>query len=246
MVNTFIVADDVQDSVALLDTRRLGKQRVEAQQILNILLDAQAIAIHFQWDPQPRQPGLEGDILREQWLREVYRRYKSQSVRLFCNDGEKYGTLSPSGRKVNGGFSSHPMVAMWVGYEDGLRYYINATIIEWIHRGKVNNMRFHILYEMPQFPWWTKNKALQYSHQSALLRKEKVRKEKRWYWTINDWSHVLDTGVPGEVPGGWYRCGYLWISRLTLTERQLLLSSSATEKEMQKLCYPIMNDFDDM
>lgn len=230
MVNTFIVCPDVQESVALLDSRRLGKQRVEAQQILNILLDAIAIAKHFQWDPQPSQQGLSGDILREQWLRSVFSRYKAQSVRLYCVD-EQYST-SATGRKVNGGFSSHPMVEMWVGYEDGLRYYINATIVEWVNRGKVNNMKFHVLYEMPEMPWWTASKYLHYSHCSALLRKEKVRKEPQWYR-----RRLPDIGE-------WYNHGYLWISRLNLADRQLLVDGSNDINVLLKLSYPIMNDFD--
>jgi hypothetical protein len=37
MVNTFIISTDLQESFALLDFKRLGKQRLEAKQIINIL-----------------------------------------------------------------------------------------------------------------------------------------------------------------------------------------------------------------
>lgn len=37
MVNTFIISTNLQESFALLDYKRLGKQRLEAKQIINIL-----------------------------------------------------------------------------------------------------------------------------------------------------------------------------------------------------------------
>lgn len=37
MVNTFIVSDDYETTAKLLDYKRLGKQRVEAMQLINIL-----------------------------------------------------------------------------------------------------------------------------------------------------------------------------------------------------------------
>lgn len=39
MVNTFLPYPDIERSVATLDNKRLGKQRVECHQILGILLD---------------------------------------------------------------------------------------------------------------------------------------------------------------------------------------------------------------
>lgn len=38
MVNTFILCSDLRESFKLLDNRRLGKQRVEAKQIIDVLL----------------------------------------------------------------------------------------------------------------------------------------------------------------------------------------------------------------
>ena len=40
MVNTFLISSDFKQSAKFLDWRRLGKQRAEAFQILNIILDA--------------------------------------------------------------------------------------------------------------------------------------------------------------------------------------------------------------
>ena len=44
MVNTFILDHDYNISASKLDRARLGKQRVEAEQILNILLNLHACA----------------------------------------------------------------------------------------------------------------------------------------------------------------------------------------------------------
>ena len=116
MVNTFIPYSNYKKIAKCLDNKRLGKQRVEAQQILNIL--------------------------------------------------EK---------KANGenpkGWAHHPIVHMWEGYEQALKYYINVMIEEWIKRGFVNNMMIHKLKTTPAIPWFVKCKPINYSHQASLIRK---------------------------------------------------------------------------
>lgn len=71
-MQTFLPYPDITLSAAVLDYKRLGKQRVEAMQILNALA------------------GLKR------------------------------------------GWTNHPAVRMWRGYEDGLAAYHDACISEWI------------------------------------------------------------------------------------------------------------------
>lgn len=97
----------------LLDDQRLGKQRVEAMQILHIL--------------QGKQKG----------------------------------------------FSKHPIVKSWQGYEDGLKYYINCCIYEWVQRGMQNNMKVYDIPDQIVVPWWVFWRPLIMSHRMMMTRKDK-------------------------------------------------------------------------
>lgn len=244
MVNTFITRYPLPDAVRDLDRQRLGKQRVEAQQILTAILNAHAIARLYSLPHCPslsEHPGPAGDILREGWYKTVYDFYKSVkgAVYRYPQDENEY-SLTPTSlhTKLCGvGFASHPATLMWVGYEDGLRYYINLCILEWIHRGYNNTMRFHVLLmehedDIPELPWWVRAPSLHKSHRSALLRKEKVRKEKKWYWSM---PHIAE----GTVNTAWYYTGYLWTTHLTLEQRLRVQS----EELLPELCDAMTNDF---
>lgn len=218
MVNTFIISDDIRQSIKLLDNRRLGKQRVEAQQILNLLLDAIYICDELDWNPQPKGFDLEHDIAREEWFKNVFKQYKSLPF-----------FIAREGRVIQGGWATHTAVLMWIGYEEALKEYITLCIQEWKRRGFKNTMT---TYEVsnPVYPWWTRNTTLINSHISALLRKEKVRKESKWYWEMNDFVKISQTK--------WYSTGYLWISHLTLEQRKKLSIC-----DDPSLCDPQTNDF---
>jgi hypothetical protein len=219
MVNTFILAYDVREAVRLLDKRRLGKQRVEAQQILRVLLDSKIIAKHMGLPPQPTTPGIPGDIEREIWYKNVYSRYRKHDTRYVLN-----------GRTIKGGWSNHPMAIMWIGYEKALKEYINFCIDEWVSRGFKNNMSVHIIKSPPVYPWWVTNKSLINSHISAVLRKEFCRKEPKWYWGMDALVQIADTE--------WYRKGYLWVGSLTLEQRLELYNGTHSAS----YCHEQMND----
>ena len=68
-------------------------------------------------------------------------------------------------------WTHHPAVHMWVGYIDGLKYYINCMIHEWVHRGYTNTMEIYVLPPYVQVPWWTQWSRLHQSHRAMLLRK---------------------------------------------------------------------------
>lgn len=130
-MNTFLPYADFTRSAKCLDDRRLGKQRVEAMQILN--------ALH------------RGD----------------------------------------GGWIHHPAVLMWRGYEDALRLYMNACIMEWISRGFVNRMLLAEVELPVTMPPWLGDRRFHRSHRSSLLRKDpsfygrygwKVRPDLPYFW----------------------------------------------------------------
>ena len=120
---TFVVVGDMVLNAQYLSTSHLGKQRVEAFQILNVL---------------------EG---------------KSK------------------------GWSTHLATLAWVGYIDGLKFYINCMINEWIRRGHTNTMQVYELPETVDLPWWTQWGRLHETHKAMLLRKNPGHYSK--YFTMN-------------------------------------------------------------
>lgn len=167
MVVTFCVANCPKECAKALDNRRLGKQRVEAMQIINLL-----------------------------------------------ESNEKKG------------FKHHPASLMWKDHIDGLKYYCNCIIEEWISRGFKNTMD---LYDIPFLkdnttnmdntsinkdpkdntvtitnqknttvilPWWFTNKCLQMSHKCSLQRKDP-----KYYKFDVDNTYMLT--------------GYIWPSKLS-------------------------------
>ncbi len=221
MVNTFVLCDNVRESMRLLDNRRLGKQRVEAQQILRVLLDSKIIAKHMGLPPQPIGYTIADDIARETWYKNVYALYRKHDTHFVVK-----------GRVLKGGWSNHPMAIMWIGYEDALKEYINFCIDEWVSRGFKNTMLTHKSPGgvPPVYPWWITNTTLINSHISAVLRKEYCRNEPRWYWAMEKLVAISHTP--------WYQKGYLWVGSLTLEQRTELANGAHTAS----YCHEQMND----
>jgi len=122
-MQTFLPYPSFRVSAKLLDYKRLGKQRVEARQILNAL-------------------------------------------------------------QKGGGWSHHPAVTMWRGYEEALTEYGNIMIEEWIRRGYQNNMEI-IPVENPVMPHWLFGENFHAAHRSALLRKDREWYS-QWGWLERD------------------------------------------------------------
>jgi len=110
-MQTFAPYSDVEKIASSLDYRRLGKQRVEAMQILNAI------------------------------------------------------------QKKNG-WSNHPIVSMWRGYENALKFYCNTMISEWKRRGYNNTMKLYDIKGKIEFPKWWGREDFHSSHRAALLAKD--------------------------------------------------------------------------
>jgi hypothetical protein len=178
MVNTFLVDSNFDTSASLLDSRRLGKQRVEAYQILNILENLRILS---------GQSGIRcmGDF--NTFVNEIKQWYAKQAfVYILCEDGlieyedKKNITLEPNQRVIKMGFSTHPAVEMWYGYEDALKEYIDAHINQWIKRGYKNTMKIYNV-KAKKYPGWVYWEHFHDNHKGALLKKELDRNEKPWY-----------------------------------------------------------------
>lgn len=76
MVNTFIICQDWTRSAALLDYKRLGKQRVEAYQIWRLVNYLEFLG-EFYLDPLPINPAE-----RHSWVRRIAKRYNNYDYRL--------------------------------------------------------------------------------------------------------------------------------------------------------------------
>jgi hypothetical protein len=124
LMQTFPPYQSFTKTARVLDYRRLGKQRVEARQILNAM------------------------------------------------------------SKV-GGWSNHPAVKMWRGYEAALIHYSNVMIQEWVSRGYRNTMEI-LDHGTVKLPPWVGDSAFHASHRSNLLRKDPS-----WYGKFG-WSESPD------------------------------------------------------
>lgn len=78
MVNTFLPYGDFKRVASILDYKRLGKQRVEAKQILNILMGkAKSLAWHnhpvvLMWKGHIQALKLYHNIMIDEWVRRGY------------------------------------------------------------------------------------------------------------------------------------------------------------------------------
>jgi hypothetical protein len=61
---------------------------------------------------------------------------------------------------------------MWRGYEDALRFYMNACIREWIRRGRNNNMQLADSPAGVTMPPWLGDERVHSAYRAMLLRKD--------------------------------------------------------------------------
>ena len=93
-----------------------------------------------------------------------------------------------------GGWSNHPAVRMWMGYEDALKHYANCAIIEWVNRGYNNNLQlFNIDKDKINYPQWLGDMRVHISHRANLIRKFSEHYSRLWpdieafegyYWPV--------------------------------------------------------------
>lgn len=261
MVNTFLLCSNIKKSMANIDSRRLGKQRVEAMQILHILIFANLIAIYYPEFKLPvpinscaahskafelyntqdtiliykisvmHAPSLKLKTLKDEKIDKTAKKEK-HAVKIKKTD-IKNPLLVDFPHKVSSAYCNHPMVLMWVGHVSGLKMYINLCIDEWVKRKYENKMHQYVLPKNVSMPWWIKCSAVHKSHCAALLRKEYVRKEPMWYWTRPWIADIAKTS--------WYKYGYVWLPHLSA---DIIARLKAGEDVDAKLvCDPIKNDF---
>jgi hypothetical protein len=174
---TFLVDENFRTSAALLDSRRLGKQRVEALQILVLLRKIHLVALLLKIVVPPRETST---IEKRKWIKDLVGVYKKSPVKIIV---ARNGIVNQTeyGEYDKLGWYSHPIVAMWFGYEEALVEYLHAHLFEWIERGFRNTMIFQAFQGKIIYPPWISDDRIHDNHRGALLKKEITRKEKEWY-----------------------------------------------------------------
>ena len=139
-MQTFLPYPEFDKSAAVLDWERLGKQRVEAYQIIRAIT-------------------------------------------------------------LGNGWSNHPVVKMWTGFEDALKLYSNAMVEEWVRRGYRNSLEIYDLTGCGiAYPWWLGIEEFHAAHRAALLAKNYGHYSKygwveepgiRYVWYGKDSARIL-------------------------------------------------------
>lgn len=193
MVNTFLVCFDFKKSAAILDYKRLGKQRVEAQQVLNLLLQIRYIADELKLSYPTTSIEWKSFVKTIKTATKENTWIWSSKNKNACIYDDKLNI--DDYKVVKLGFCHHPLLMMWWNYEDALKYYINCHIEEWIKRGYKNNMQIHELPDNIDLPWWTADDKFHKCHQAALLSKDQNYYSKYFddiefneYW----WPSIFD------------------------------------------------------
>ena len=157
---------DFQKSAKVLDRQRLGKQRVEAWQILqiNLFITGQTTA---KYCPECKYVYLND----------------SYSCRCLAEKVELYYKDLPGEHIIP--WENHPAVLMWRGYEVNLAYYGWVMCKEWKYERGYNDTLMEKFYQYfdvrvdntvllnlhKHRPKWLGNKQFHLSHQSNLVRK---------------------------------------------------------------------------
>lgn len=200
---------DYEQSAASLDRARLGKQRVEAFQVLTIIEHLKFLGQIFNY-PYPTDFNLLTD-----WIKEIlavykklpyfyiFKEYKVEQVcsidkEIFRIDGkEKVVEFKQQGYTIiKIGFSYHPCVKMWFYHTNSLKEYINVHINEWIKRGYNNNMKIYLDVKNEEKPYFAT--LVNVNHRSVLYKKEVDKygeeiNKNSWYILKNDFIEANGT-----------------------------------------------------
>jgi len=122
-----------------------------------------------------------------------------------------------SGEATTAGWRNHTAVKMWRGYIDGLKYYIDCVIREWIRRGYANTMEIYNISGQVRLPWWTQWPKLHKTHQAMLLRKDPHHYQKHF-----------------SMDPEYKDVGYIWPHTITRKEQ--------LHAPLSEICAPIPKD----
>lgn len=162
--------------MACLNNKHIGKQRVEAMQILH--------AVIF-WRRFMQDVGVPEHTSVEQLLNSLYQIFKTKDYTYMFNHAGDISERRPKDyvlteeEKSQGlwiirervGFGFHSATRMWLQYPDALKVYLNASIDDFEQRGGKNNMRRYVIPESYDTPPWVTSRRFIATMHINLLKK---------------------------------------------------------------------------
>lgn len=158
--------DSFNKTAKTLDYKRLGKQRVEAMQLLNVLLYRIKLDTEYKTHQEVKELLIKYDEIN--WPFKPTYKYTKKIL-------EK-GMLKHS-----------PALKMWIGYVEELKLYFNCIVKEWKSRGYKNNLPLEIVDESSlRIPPFLQNEDF-----IKIQRQNLIRKDKNYYGEI--WKDLEET-----------------------------------------------------
>jgi hypothetical protein len=154
-MQTFLPYPNFKKSLQILDYRRLGKQRLEAYQIIRILKAASQSKVYR-----------DGKEEATQAYGTIHRGADDEA-----NKGRRMNTKR---HKFGGGWRNHPAVKMWRGHINALKLYYNLSLDKWISRGYKDRMQKMSIHGKIVYPAWFGRNKFHSAHRSNLLLKDAV------------------------------------------------------------------------
>jgi len=170
-MQTFLPYPDFKKSLQTLDYRRLGKQRVEAYQIIRILKAASQSKVYR--DGKKKATQTYGAIRRGA-----------------DDEANKGRRMNAKWHKFGGSYSNHPAVRMWRGHINALKLYYNLSLDEWISRGYKNRMQKMTIRGKIIYPAWFGRNKFHAAHRSNLLRKYPAYYGNYSWWEKHDLPYL--------------------------------------------------------
>jgi ribosomal protein L37AE/L43A len=165
-MQTFLPYSHYSLSAKVLDVKRLGKQRVEALQILQVLSKGKYYC------PE---------------CKKTVTHFNEHKTGYHCYDCEMPLKMTA--------WYNHPAVQMWKGYERGLLLYLQEMCAEWVGRGYNDTCwekAQQIVFKNGPIllPDWIGNETFHKSHQSNLLRKNPEHYGQYFFGVPDDLPYV--------------------------------------------------------
>lgn len=176
-MQTFLPYADYEQSAAVLDQKRLGKQRVETLQIMQVLLGERLITSdkvsYF-----VKVLNEDGELVTVERTRKIPRPK----------------ALWGRQKMTSKGWRNHPAVTMWRGHELELLKYQEAICNEWTSRGYKDTCYEKTAYLLSthsegmstEKPKWLGDEKFHRGHKSNLRRKDEDFYSKFWPTTPAD------------------------------------------------------------
>lgn len=146
------------ETAKILDPKRLGKQRVEASQLINIIENKIKLDDDYEDRIQAKKIVSEFEDKPDKWPYKIeFEKFKKRLKRV--------------------GFRNHPAVKQWTPYVESLKLYFNVMVKQWVLKGYNNNYSPYKINEKNLVvpPFLYNEKFIEYQ------RRNMIRKDQGYY-----------------------------------------------------------------